>query len=515
MERARKIGIVAAGLALASIAVYALVHRSAPADEGAAAPAIPIAPPSARGASSAPGEAEVAAAYHAWLAKDPRAKALFADILDKPGQRVENGLPDYAEIVVAATGPGVLVRGQTKEAGTLFADGESGAILAWTSQGQRGVGGDSFGALLFEEQSAEQAALFDARAKRALGELPGAPLAASSDGTVVVYSVSDEDDAGVGVILKVWGTPEGRDRRALRAPGTLGVPTLGVSMGGDVAAVSRDGRYAAALVDDSAARVMIWDVTNGKVVASQPLDRPQLIAAFSADNKGLFTTAWGMTPSGEAEDGFVRIRLSDGAVDGPVFACSPAHASAGARSIAQSPDGKLVALGGTEETCIFQASPLRLLWKTPVLRAAGSTDDDLGGTFPSFVLGGRALLVESEGPPSWALYRLGDRAELARAAVFADPRDAAPVTSLVTDGRVVLMLEDPAGPVIVDVDPSVAVKKRPLTPDEQSGTTQPPELASAPAGGADPTAREDAARAAIAKRVCHTGDIVIPIEMCP
>src|SRR5262249_28224663 len=145
---------------------------------------------------------------------------------------------------------------------------------------------------------------------------------------------------------------------------------------------------------------------------------------------------------------------------------------------ALSADGKYLAVGGTEHACIYQASPLRFVWKTPIVRPLAPLDDDMGGTRPRFVLGDKVLLVSSDGPPSVAAFRTGDHAELVRGPLGLSLPDRIKVTRSISGGRVRLVLEDPSGaPTVVDIDSAGAARTRKLTQDEREGRADPPELA--------------------------------------
>lgn len=511
--------VVLAGVALGGVAIYALSARSASAPAGTN--------PDARAAGAADADAArsadvpdaarplaVAAAYGAWLAGEGRAKAMWREIVRDAGGKVLPGLPAGTAVVVAQVGTGVLVRGAASEAGTMLADGESGAIVAWIPQGRHAFAGDGFGAFLFEETGEERATVFDAKTKRLLGDVLGLPLAGSSDASVVVYTRASDPDHGHGSIVRLWNAGAGQDRGALRFEGDAATPpSLGVSMTGEVAVVSDDGRFVAALVEEVEARVVVWNATTGAVVATQPLTRPELAARFSPDGRRLYAIA---AAPGRAEDvpdeGLIAVDVTSGVVDGPRLGCNTARAPLGSDNVAVSMDGKLVAVGGAVGACVYSTGPLRLAWKTQALQAAPA-GEDVGFLSPTFVLDGLGLLVGTTGPAGWALFRTSDHALLAKGPVFEAATGSSPATSVVSPSRVVLMLEPEAGPVLVDVDGSASAKRRPLTPAEQRGDVQPPEIVSTAAGDARGS-RQARARAAIDKRVCHAGPIIIPTEMC-
>jgi hypothetical protein len=517
-------GVLAAVVAGGGLLAVALRPSPSSTPRDAPTPTIPLAPPAARAPAGGPSGAEVAAAYRAWLTGDARAKGMFAELVAKTGRTVEPGLPDPAALVVTPHGDGALIRDEHDDLGVLFADGATGKVLAWTPQGGAVFLGEELGPFLFEEKADGVTAAFDAKALLARPDVPGKPVAGSADGAIVLY-VPNEAHAGTDArpeVARTWDARAGKDVAVLRYEGGTadagaseddGAPSLASSLATSAALLSRDGRWVVALVDVPAApeagRFVVWDGTTGRTVASRPVQTMYLAAAFASDEKALFAVF-------DASDKrvLVKVRLPDGAIEGPIVESERETATPDTSSIAVSADGKLVAVGAGDRARVFDTAPLRFAWKTPQLRADGPPDDDLGAAVPRFVLGGRALFVTWTAPPSGALYRTNDHAELARAP-FADVgSDALPVTRSFGDARAVLLLDEGAGPYVATFDAALAVKKRTLSADEREGNATIPELAGAPPDDENAAAIERA-RAAIGKAVCHAGDLVMPRDVCP
>ena len=505
--------LVAAGTIAISTAAYVAL-RPAPAPPEEAPPAIPSAAPLAEGPGRLAPEAEVGAAYHAWLHGDPTARDKFALLVRKFGRPVEPGLGEHPDLVAPDASRVAMLRMRSSDFGTLYFDIDTGKILAWVAQGKRGMWNEEW-SLLFEAHGRDVSTVFDGVAEKALPDLPGAPLGVSRDGKIVVFERAKEDDDGDPVVLgHVWDARAGREGPALSFPRQH--ETLSPHLGDNPSylGLSATGRYAAAVVGYDDKKLAVWETMTGRLVVSQPYVGEFLVAAFTEDESALFASVAVGPPSGK-RTGLVRVSLPGGAIEGPVAGCTTAYFTADATSIAVTKDGTMAALGALRDACIFQVSPLRLVYKTPFVRGPLENDGvDTGGTSPTFVLGGRALVVEDKSGSNLALYRVQARAEIAHGKYLQPPSKhiADATTHLYSDTRVVMLFDGKRGPFLVDAD-ETSKKVRRLTEDEADYRVIPPELAGAPNGAAD--WKYPVAHAAIEAQTCHSGDLVVPREMCP
>jgi hypothetical protein len=522
-ETRTKLVVVVLGAVALSVAAFTIRRGRDEKHEEEARPLIPLAAPAAQGPAGVLNEAEVAAAYHAYFGGGGDARAQFAEIVRKLARPVEPGLPANIEVVTPELGGGALLRAAVREGGVLLADVASGTLLAWTNEGARALSRDSFGPLVFEEHAEEAYSVLDPRAGRVLAELEGQPVAVSGDGAVHVFTRTN-GDASVDVVLRVWDVRAGREKRALSFPATdpYTPPSLSAQPWTTGAVVSEKGRWILASVDlggfvDRPTRLAVWDGASGRLVAQPALRDAQLAAIFAKEERAIFAMLLASpNASGEDRVGVARLKVPEGVVEGPFVDCDArGTAMLSGRALALSSDGKYLAVGGTEDVCIYQASPLRFLWKTPVVRPLGPVDDDLGGTWPRFVLNDKVVLVTSDGPPSVAAFKVSDHSEIARGPVALSLPDRVHVTRSITAARVLLVVEDATGaPMIVDIDGTGAARARKFTIAEREGETEPPELAGAVPDLDDAQAREDRVRDLVSKRVCHIGELVLPTEVC-
>jgi hypothetical protein len=516
-----KLAVVLVGAALGSLIVWGLARDRKERHEDNARAAIPLAASAAQGPAVALNEAEVAAAYHAYFGGAGDARAEFAEIVRKLAKPIDPGLPVNLEIVAPEGGRAVVLRPAAREAGSILADITTGKLLAWTSQGTRALSGDPFGPLVFEERADDSYTILDVRAGKLVGDLDGSPAAASGNGAVLLFTRA-EGDAGLGTVLRVWDVRAAREKRPLAFPVHDAEDSASISasqlVGGPAVVVaSEDGRWVAAAVDlasaDRPTRLAVWDASSGRIIARPALYASFVAALFAPDERAIYAMV--AAPPAEEQVGVARIRLPDGALEGPFADCdSRSTALLDGRALALSSDGKYLAVGGTEATCVYQASPLRFLWKTPILRPLGP-DDDMGGTWPRFVLGDKVLLVTTDGPPSIAAFKTSDHSEIARGPIALSLPDRIRTTRSVTDKRMLVVLEDATGaPTLFDVDATGAARTRKLTTGEREGHADAPELVGAPPDLHDAQARAERARELIAKRVCHVGELVLPPEAC-